>query len=194
VTTSRVAATASALTLALLTSACGGTRPVGEHTPDRGDFTASIEGAQTSGAKTVVVWVVFASSPDYGFVFGGGASQGSSVHVTFGGPPPAEALNGGKLGIGIVAVLADGVTLPEGKVGDLNLSVLFQAVSADHAVIYRATTETLIENDWDATFPQGYACGKCVRTGATFDTYAVEDCSKVKIVPLSSNPDLCNVS
>lgn len=155
-------------------------------------FTGTIEApAPPEGTKVVVLWSVFAGSPDYLYAFGAGSTKGASVYVSLSGPPPAEALNDGKIGIGLVATVAAGTDIAEGKLeGDIESAV--QGFSPDHAIIYRNSTEQVLKSGWDVTFPQGYACGRCQRAEAGFDGYAVDDCANLKIVPMSANPDACN--
>src|SRR6476661_4521213 len=67
--------------------------------------TGSTSGTVGGNERLVVLWSVFSGSPDYLYSYGGGVTAPKDIIATFGGPPPAEALNGGKLGIGIVAAL-----------------------------------------------------------------------------------------
>jgi hypothetical protein len=155
------------------------------------DFTAKHDGsAPPNGTKVVVLWSVFSGSPDYLYSYGGGQTTGIDVYVSFGGQPPAEALNGGKLGIGLVASLNDGADVAEGKVADWE--TLVRAVTPMHAVIYRNGTEQVTSKGWDVAFPQGYACGKCIEAEAGFDTFEVDDCANLKLVPVAEDPKFCN--
>src|SRR5688500_12558030 len=125
-------------------------------------FNAKQDGAAPpNGTKVVVLWSVFSGSPDYLYSYGTGQTTGVDVFVTLGGPPPAEALNGAKLGIGLVATLNDGADLPDGKVIN-DWETVVRAITPMHAVIYRTATAQLTSKGWDLAFPQGYACGKCI--------------------------------
>lgn len=160
--------------------------------PGAFQFTAKHEGdAPPNGTKVVVLWSVFSGSPDYLHSFGGGQTTGTDVFVTLGGPPPAEALNGGKLGIGLVATLNEGADVPEGKLTG-NWEDVVRAITPMHAVIYRNASEQVTSKGWDTAFPQGYACGKCIEADTGFDTFEVDDCANLKLVPMSQNPRFCN--
>lgn len=155
-------------------------------------FTAKHDGAAPpNGTKVVVLWSVFSGSPDYLYSYGTGQTTGIDVFVTLGGPPPADALNGGKLGIGLVASLNDGADLPEGKLIN-DWKTLVRAITPMHAVVYRAATEQLTSKGWDLAFPQGYACGKCIDAEAGFDTFEVEDCANMQLLPMSDTLKFCN--
>jgi hypothetical protein len=155
-------------------------------------FTAKQEGtAPPNGTKTVVLWSVFATMGDYLYSYGGGQTTGADVYVSLTGAPPADALNRGQLGIGLVATLNDGADLPEGKVVN-DWKTLLRAITPMHAVIYRNATEQLTSKGWELTFPQGYACGKCVEADVGFDTFEVVDCAEMRLVPMSPEPSFCN--
>lgn len=145
-----------------------------------------------AGSKVVVLWSVSSGSPDYLYAFGSGTLNGSQVSISFPSSPPEEALNGGVLGIGLLAVI-DG-DLPEGRVQDFDESKV-RALSAHHAVVYRANASgSLLETGWDASFPVGFACGRCVPkepdSESPFDSFAVEDCSKIELEPAGAR--VCN--
>lgn len=169
-----------------------GTTSSGAPGPGVFDFTGKHDGqVPPNGTKVVVLWSVFSGSPDYLYSYGGGQTTGIDVYVSFGGPPPVDALNGGKLGIGLVASLNEGADLPEGKLtGDWENVV--RAITPMHAVIYRNGTEQVTGSGWELGFPQGYACGKCIDKDAGFDPFEVDDCANMKLVPMSENPKFCN--
>jgi hypothetical protein len=153
--------------------------------------TASSQGSLPSGGKVAVVWEVSSGDPDYAYIFGTGSVQGAQASLSFEAAPPADALNAGKFGLGLVIVVDQSTPLPDGKMkGELTFPI--SAAAPDYAVIYRNTTETLLENGWDKDFPQGYACGQCVHHDSGFDTFAVVDCSAVKLVPYSKGLKGCN--
>jgi hypothetical protein len=134
---------------------------------------------------------VSSGSPDYSYIFGAGSVQGAQASLSFASTPPADALNAAKLGVGAIVVVDANTNLPDGKVnGDLPFTAI--AAAPDHVVVYRTTTEGLLENGWDKDFPQGFACGQCVHHDSGFDSFAVVDCSSVKLVPFSKSLKFCN--
>jgi hypothetical protein len=154
-------------------------------------FNAVADGAAPAGGKVVVIWSVSSGSPDYSYSFGSGSSQGTQVFVSFSGNPPAEALNSGVLGIGIVAVVESSVVVPEGRLSkDTFGSLAF--VSPRHAVVFRGAYDAGLRSGWDKDFPQGFACGECVDQDAGFDSFRVVDCSTIKLVPYSKDVKFCN--
>ena len=181
-----------------------GTTPTSSSTSSSGSSSGgSSSGGSSSGGSSsgtigggterlVVLWSVFSGSPDYLYSYGGGTTAPKDIIATFGGPPPAEALNGGKLGIGIVAALNDGATLPEGKVDSENRDAILRAMTPMHAVIYKNTDEQLTSKGWELAFPQGYTCGKCIEAEAGFDTFEKDDCANMVLVPVADKPHFCN--
>jgi hypothetical protein len=173
-----------------------GSTPAGPGGGVSGDGVFSVvstdQSSATSGSKVVVVWTVSSGSPDYLYSVGNGAISGSQVSVTFGSDPPAEALNRGILGIGLIALVDENLAVSGGKVA-LDEKAL-RAVSADHAIIFRASDAPYTRSGWDTTFPKGFACAKCVpkepNSSTPFDSFAVEDCSKVILKPAGSR--ICN--
>lgn len=160
--------------------------------PDAGEsvfsFEATAAAAADAGAKAIVVWTV-STGRDYSYAFGSGTTSGKQVFVSFSSPPPAEALNSGTLGVGLVAIVDASANVPEGEVSDDLLEGAGVQVSTQHAIIYRASESSVTGEGWDAAFPQGYSCGRCVKATEGFDSYAVEDCSNVT---LQAGDDFCN--
>ena len=154
------------------------------------NFEAFATTAVPAGAKAVVVWSVSSGSPDYTYAYGGGSTSGTQVFVSFSATPPVEALNAGKLGIGIVGIVDSSSPISEGKLTKADLDS-FQFLSGGHAVIYRATNEVHTIKGWEANFPQGYACGRCVRADSGFDTFEVVDCKEIEVEP-AATADVCN--
>jgi hypothetical protein len=153
--------------------------------------TASSQGSLPPGGKIAIVWSVSFGDPDYGYIFGTGSVQGAQASLSFDSAPPADALNAGKLGVGVVVVVDANTALPDGKLtGELTFPM--SAAAPDYAVVYRNTTEKVLDNGWDENFPQGFACGQCVHHDSGFDTFAVVDCSAVKLVAYSKGLKFCN--
>jgi hypothetical protein len=161
--------------------------------PSGGSFslTAKASPAPPAGSKAIVIWTVSSGSPDYSYAFGGGTTTGSDVFVTFSSDPPAEALNAGALGVGIPALVDAAANVPEGKLPKEQLQGITYA-APNHAIIFRSGTETVLKNGWDASFPQGFACGACERHDAGFDAYTKVDCGAIELVPYTPDLDFCN--
>lgn len=147
--------------------------------------------APPSGAKVALLWQVSSGSPDYLYAQNAGTTQAEKVTLSA-SVPPADALNAGKIGIAFVTVFDSATTLADGKIDEKTYESSALAISPEYAVIYRATTDTVLKNGWDANFPQGYACGKCQRAETGFDTFVPVSCSEIRLVPLSSKPKVCN--
>ncbi len=154
-------------------------------------FTASALPAPPPGSKAIVLWPVSSGSPDYTYAFGAGSSSGTDVYVTFTTDPPLEALNSGKLGVGIVGLVDASVDIPEGKLAKGAIKS-FTYFAPDHAVIFRNTTESAVSTGWDMSFPQGFSCGVCERHDSGFDSFTKVDCSEIKLAPTTTKLDFCN--
>lgn len=136
---------------------------------------------------TVVLWVVSSGSPDYIYKFGQGTSTGAQFIASFSTVPPAAALNSYGVGVGIVAVLAPGTTIPaDGMVDEMVIDGA--GYTTDHAIIYKAANAMNLS--WITSFPEGYSCGRCVRASTGFDTFEVTTCATVEVdmTPM----DACN--
>jgi hypothetical protein len=168
----------------------------GDASPSGGplSFTATAEEAPPADAKLVVIWTVTSGSPDYSYSFGSGSTNGTQVFVSFAASPPAEALVDGKLGVGVIALVDAADAPPEGKLasGQFDPTRLL-AFAPDYAIVFRNTTETLLPKEWDATFPQGFACGRCKRapSQSESDTFEPTECSSVKVALYSKNLSYC---
>ena len=163
-----------------------------------GGGPGALQGVATSesqpppaGSKVALLWQVTSGSPDYLYSQGAGTADADKATLNA-SVPPAEALNGGKIGIAFVTVYGANTTPADGKITEDTYESSALSISPDYAVIYRATTETVLKNGWDASFPQGYSCGKCQKAETGFDTYVPVSCSEIKLVPVSAKPKICN--
>ena len=146
-------------------------------------------------ARVVIAWSVSATSPDYMYVFGEGKVQadGKSFSISLTAPPPAEALNLGQLGIGVVLLTTD-PNLRSGTrfdAGDVRPDQV-QGAAARHGVIYKAPNagRTL---DWAERFATGYGVGIGVPATDGFDTFKpVAPASLVLIVDALENLEFVN--
>jgi hypothetical protein len=175
----------SALGLAVLFAiGCGNdsTGSGGELLTISGSVTNRTGQAIPSNARVVVAWVVSAGSPDYSYVFGEGTVAANSFRLTLSAVPPAEALNEGELGVGIVLLTTDsrirsGIRLEE---ADIDPAKILGATGR-YAVIYKAPTagETL---DWAADFDAGYSVGRGVEREEQFDAFAPVPASSMELI------------
>ena len=126
-------------------------------------------------ARVVVAWVVSSGSPDYTYVYGEGTVQDGSFRVVFRAPPPAEALNGGQLGVGIV-LLTSGPGLHSGmRLEDADPATgLLLGATGNYAVIYKATDPVTFV-DWADAFPLGFGTGVGVERPGQFDAFRPTD-------------------
>jgi hypothetical protein len=147
-----------------------------------------VVGPAPASGIVVVAWVVSSGSPDYVYKFGQGASTETHYMVSFTGDPPAAALNSYGVGVGILAILAPGTTLPPD--GIVSESAFNGAkFSTDYGIIFKAPNATS-PAAWMQSFPQGFACGHCVRAATGFDSFEVTQCGNVQIL---TNPlGVCN--
>jgi hypothetical protein len=144
------------------------------------------------GRTAALIWSVSSGSPDYEYKFGEATIRNGQFSIQLPTDPPVDATNSYGMGVGIVLVLASGVSLPDGKV-TTNLSKSdILGISAQYAVIWLSATATLPDNSWPKSFPQGYACGVCVPSDASFDAFAATGCDQLKVEANSSSPTICN--
>jgi hypothetical protein len=123
-----------------------------------------------AGARVVVAWVVSAGSPDYTYVFGEGTVQGNTFRVSFTAPPPAEALNAGQLGVGIV-LLTSGTGLHSGmRLEDAPPNTVLLGATGNFAIIYKVG-DPVAQVDWAGSFPVGFGAGVGVERPGDFDAF-----------------------
>ena len=104
----------------LATAGCEDNQP---STPPLHTVSGSVDATVPSEAQTaVIIWEVSSGSPDYVYKFGEGTAADGRFSITLSSDPPAEAINSYGLGVGLVAVLVPGVTLPEGRVAPVGNS------------------------------------------------------------------------
>ena len=141
--------------------------------------------APPDGSRVLVIWAVDPS----GYKFGEGTTSGDQYVVEFESAPPAAALFGGILGIGIVLIVPPQLgDLPDGPLeqGFDPLSQSWLALGVTDAIIYR-TSGSLV--DWDLAFPPNdYACGGCIFLEQGFDEFEPFDCEDGLDLQGSSNP------
>jgi hypothetical protein len=150
-----------------------------------------------AGARLVVVWGVSSGSPDYSYVWGEGVidRMTGTLHVRFEGPPPAEALNNGMLGVGLVVATTD----QSMKDGDTLTShyplTSIIGLTPQHAVIFvNGHPDTLQVPTWARAFDTGYSVGVGVKVpGSVFDKFVpVSPSSAILIIDALANLEIVN--
>jgi hypothetical protein len=121
-----------------------------------------------ANARILVVWGVTAGD-DYSYIFGSGTvGTDGRFTITFNSEPPAEALNNGRLGVGMLVLTTD-QTLGEGRVPDGEEPPPILGLSEDHSIIFAKGTQTQI--DWARNFSNGYHVGEVQRSTTGFDSF-----------------------
>lgn len=156
-----------------------------------GTVTA-VDGAEVPPeSRLVVVWIVSSGSPDYEFLYGGGAASADGFALEFDDfPPPLEALNtypdGNRLGVGLILALPTDRQLPaDGRLDretSNDLIDLAAGLSWNHGVIY-------VEGEWPADHwasqfePGALQCGEGAEPAgdSAFDRFLPVDCDTVEL-------------
>lgn len=145
-------------------------------------------------ARALVLWEVSAADPDYAYVFGEGTIDRNTNRftITLDGAPPAEALNAGVLGVGMVIVTTD-QTIRAGRAPDA-LAAAMLGATPRHAVIFRrGALPTGVTIDWVDAFPQGFGVGRGVDRTDTFDDFEPVGASAMELIVDSlDNMDFVN--
>lgn len=144
--------------------------------------------------KVVVLWSAMTPMGDGLYKFGEGTVSETEFSATIPGPLPPEALIGGELGVGFVALVPMDLDVPEGPViADIEPQILGAATR--DAVIWRPDADMLPGISWADAFPVGYACGDCVppMDMMGFDEFVVGACDDLMLfVPLDEMTPQCN--
>lgn len=139
-----------------------------------------------AGARVLVAWGVSSGSPDYSYIFGEGAidRMTGTFHVRFEAPPPAEALNNGVLGVGLVFVTTDQVLHDGDSIPNRPPTFDILGLTPQHAVIFLATPpDTLQMPAWATAFDTSYSLGVGVKVpGSVFDKFVPARPSSAKLI------------
>jgi hypothetical protein len=170
------------LALALTVTACGdSTGSSDARFTVRGPLTNVSGQAIPGGARVVVAWVVTSADPDYTYIYGEGSVQGGTYQITFDAPPPAEALNAGQLGVGIV-LLTTATGLHSGmKLEEAPANTVLLGATGNYAVIYKAIEE-VTRVDWAGAFPLGFGAGVGVERPLDFDAFAPTEPTGLELI------------
>lgn len=125
--------------------------------------------------STLGLWDVRTPEP-LTYNFGTGQASTIEFFIDFDAEPPDAALEAGQFGVAFVGMLPGNAIAPEGPVepGDLRLI----GSSTDSAVIFKQPGAS--GPAWLAEFPDGFACGLCVRDEQP-NRFAPVDCTFVTI-------------
>lgn len=159
----------------------GGSASTSDSLDVNGKLTPGAGKSVPPAADVIIGWSVSSGSPDYIYGFGSGNSTGVTFQVSLDKAPPTEALNVGKVGVGIVILYPAGMMPPEGKLTEATLN---QGIGAagEYAIIYKAPGAP--SQSWISKFPEGYSCGKGAppEPGSNFESFAPVDCSEITII------------
>jgi hypothetical protein len=182
------------ITIAIATLAVVGMTPgCGAVEGPPGGFVTSgtVVGPMAAAGPVAIIWAVDSSPSDYAYKFGDGTATATTFTAALPSDPPTNARShapGADLGVGILALLPPGASLPEGMTSSLPAAVGY---SRRYAVIYRGTADTGTVVPWTAAFPIGLSCGRCVDSMTGFDTFEPVDCAMLLIDTDSTSPG-CN--
>lgn len=159
----------------------GGSASASDSLDVNGKLTPGAGKSVPPAADVIIGWSVSSGSPDYIYSFGSGSSTDVPFQVSLDKKPPTEALNAGKVGIGIVILYPAGMMPPEGKLTEATLN---QGIGAagEYAIIYKE--QGVAGQGWISKFPEGYSCGKGAppEPGSNFESFAPVDCSEITII------------
>ncbi|MFP2907561.1 hypothetical protein ACLESD_21425, partial [Pyxidicoccus sp. 3LFB2] len=148
-----------------------------------GTLTAATGKEVPASAKLMVIWSVSSSSPDYLYKFGEGTSTGSTFGLQLETPPPAAALNGGELGVGLLVLMPTDSAIADGQLADADAALEPALGAAGQYAIIHKTNAQVAARAWAALFPVGYSCGKGVpaASGESHDSFEPVSCASIGI-------------
>lgn len=161
---------------------------------DGGASSLSAQGTVTTtspplpASKVVVFWEVSSGSPDYAYKLGEAPVTGSTFSLSLAGPLPTEALNAGAFGVGLLALVKDTASIPDGKIASFPQSEVIGS-APEMAIIYRKSAGSA--PGWVSSFPMGYSCGKVNGKQGSFVTFAPVDCKTLQVTA-SQSPEFPN--
>jgi hypothetical protein len=172
------------LLAASLVTGCGGDDgPTAPRLPVTVSGTVAVLNGTTipANARVVVLWGVSSGSPDYSYVYGSGTvSPTGTFSITFAAEPPAEALNNGQLGVGLVILTTD-QTLADGKVPSTYSFPGLLGMTVDHSVIFSKNLSAELAASWPGRFA-GFGVGLVERSTTTFDSFKVSSLTSLRLV------------
>jgi hypothetical protein len=146
-----------------------------------------------ANTRLVVLWQVTSGTPDYSYIFGSGTvdPDAGTFRIQLDQAPPAQALNAGNLGVGLI-VATTNQTLENG--GTIDAATLAEVVGAAgrYGIIYTGSNE--VQNpEWATQFDTGYGVGVGVDVVGDFDQFAPASPSSVVLtIDALENIDFVN--
>lgn len=112
--------------------------------------------------------------------FGEGTATADRFTLTFAQAPPAAALAGGKVGVGVLYLVPAGTAIADGPVDDNAIRSVALGAAGSYGIVYRAQGATT--PSWITAFGEGYGCGIGVSRGGTeLESFAPTSCTDVRI-------------
>lgn len=139
-------------------------------------MTGHVAAGGTPGAVVIAGWVVFLTTPDYVYKYGQGSATGASFTLSVPGVLPAEAQNPSSGTAAVIAEFPAGTVIADGKLPDSATPIGF---APDELLVYKPAGVNYPA--WISAFPEGYSCGRCVRTPEPQDSLVPVACAEVTI-------------
>ena len=185
----------AAVLLGTVSTACGDGNGPSQGFVVSGTIQNNTGAAIPSNTRLIVAWVVSSSSPDYTYVFGHGTLNPSAgtFQIQLDQPPPAQALNAGSLGVGIILATTN-QSITDG--GDLSTVPEAELVGAagQYGIIYVTDPGDAAQyRGWAPEFPAGYGLGVGVPVPGDFDRFdPVSATSAVLVIDDLQNIEFVN--
>jgi hypothetical protein len=137
------------------------------------------------GTRVLVVWVVSAVREDYSYVYGEGSvdADAGTFRLELTTPPPDTALNGARVGVGIIILTTDASIAEGDDIDDLDPAT-FVGAAARYGVIYisGAPADVAALWGWAADFSTGFNVGVGQEVRGDFDRFVPVDESDVVVI------------
>lgn len=124
-------------------------------------------------ARLVVAWIVSSGSPDYSYVFGQGTlgPSGSTFQIRLDQPPPAQALNAGALGVGIIVATTNQSLQNGDDLSSVPEAEIIGAAGQYGVIFVTDPAQAALYRDWADQFEPGYGVGVGVQVPTDFDRF-----------------------
>ncbi|HTL34928.1 MAG TPA: hypothetical protein VL326_17485 [Kofleriaceae bacterium] len=149
--------------------------PASGHTVD--GTVVEMGGTAPATGEAIVLWVSDIGQGDFVYKWGQGTATATTFNVDVVTPVPNDATFGGMVGVGTVALVPSGTSVPDGVVPDSTFNTAL-GYTGEYAIIYRPSASSAPAS-WVDAFPVGLACGKCVHQTSGLDTFMPVACSTV---------------
>jgi hypothetical protein len=133
--------------------------------------------------RVLIAWGVSSGTPDYSYVFGEGTldAAAGTFRIQLDQPPPAQALNTGQLGVGLVFATTN-QTIGTGVLGENLTEDNVIGAAGRYGVIYIGSDASAEVRDWAAGFESGYNVGVGVDVVDDFDRFEPATPSSVILI------------